>query len=337
MEVALNSILIFFFIIFPGIVFRRVYFQGEFTKQFNSSTISDSIFKSIIPGILIQVVTLYSYQKFFGSLNGQDISDFYKKMSNNNLPEGLFSLTILMKVLMYFSLLMAFAIILGMLFWIIVRYLKLDRRMPLFRFNNHWNYYFKGEIQDFKEFKGQFEGKVLLTLADVLMRVEGDKNRLYSGVVTQYTISMKDNSLESIYLTKVSRYKKDEKEGMILRDIPGECMIIPYSNVVNINLRYLCADKKVFNSDRVLGFFLLFGMLVILLDFKFLVNNAADINVPLMILKTIAIKIFSILNWAFLLVLIKSLIEYGLKARQLSLSYVGIIIVLSVIIYQLVS
>lgn len=64
MNFTFGFIVFFVSIIIPGILFRRFYFYGEFSKQFNTKDpVLHSIYFSIIPGIILQIfgIIIYSF------------------------------------------------------------------------------------------------------------------------------------------------------------------------------------------------------------------------------------------------------------------------------------
>lgn len=280
---------------------------------------------SVFPGFIIQLITIFAYSNFFKKIEKQTVLEFYEKISQNKIPNIVFDIEAFLYVFGYVLLMTAIAFVLAQISWYIVRIFKLDRRITLLRFSNYWHYYFKGEIRDFKDFQGRIKGKVLLVYADILTKNDGNLNILYSGLLTQYTISKATHSLENIYLTDVSRFGNTAKK---FKDIPGDCMIIPYLNVININLRYVCEEKKGVNYNSVIGLFFFIGVGLILMDFWFLISDS--------ILKNIIIKIIAILEWVFFLVLIQSFFDKKLKEQKLTVPIFIMILILSFIIFLII-
>ncbi|MBB3123296.1 hypothetical protein FHS04_000793 [Mesoflavibacter sabulilitoris] len=67
MNLTLGFIAFFIAIVIPGILFRRFFFFGEFSKQFNTKDpVLHSIFFSIIPGIVMQIICVTFYKLSFG-------------------------------------------------------------------------------------------------------------------------------------------------------------------------------------------------------------------------------------------------------------------------------
>ena len=73
MDLAINSILVFLLLILPGLIFRRFYYVGEFSKQFNSAAWLNSFYVSILPGIVIQILTIYVFLNYFGTFDNANL------------------------------------------------------------------------------------------------------------------------------------------------------------------------------------------------------------------------------------------------------------------------
>jgi len=242
---AFDTILIFIFILVPGIAFRRFYFQGEFTKQYNSKTLPHSILASIIPGMAIQLITLLFYSTYSNLSNfilGLSIAVF--RLISGDINTVLFDTEFLLSLIIYLSMMFVVALGVAQICWKFVRLTKTDRRSKIFRFRNHWNYYLKGEIDGFKEYKDLLgEKKVVGVFADVLVRIENEAPRLYTGKLSQYNINTA-HELKYLYLTSSSIWKKYPP--MIRKQqvsIPGDIMVISASDIININIRYVKRDK----------------------------------------------------------------------------------------------
>jgi hypothetical protein len=97
-----------------------------------------------------------------------------------------------------------------------------------------------------REFKQNIskKGKVSATLVDVLIKYGENENRLFSGNLIQYNLSS-DGNLETLYLGGTRRYKNSKGDSIAAKEIPGDYFIIPYCNVLDINVQYVL--KK---SDR---------------------------------------------------------------------------------------
>lgn len=284
MEIAINSLLIFVLLVFPGIIFRRFYYVGEFSKQFNSANWLNSFYISIVPGILIQVLTLVFFLSFVFKITYENpivcyVNVFYKSLQSNVIPDFLFSISFLKYLGIYFLLMILFSAILAQICWIIVRKFNLDIKFKPLRFSNYWHYYFSGEIIQTKSFKSIRDmnngAKVILSEADVLIDLGNGDNKLYKGIVAQYTICKDSGDLKNIYLTQARRYKRTDI-GVELIDIPGDILILPYEKILNINLKYVYHRSsnsilKIFSAILILS-----SLVVLMLNpFEVLLNNVS--------------------------------------------------------------
>lgn len=304
MDFSFKSIILFLVVIFPGIIFRRFFFQGEFTKQFNSKPWLQSALYSLIPGLLIHTFLLYFIDLGYGlkNVNLSPLEKFYENLKTQNLEINLIDFNFIGLTLVYYLIILFLSWLFAIISWSIVRELRLDSKYKVFRFANYWNYYFKGEIKYFKEFQGVIEGKVLYVKADVLMSSEEEKPRLYNGELRQYTIN-KDNTLENIYLTNVKSYtgKRNENGKAETKSIPGDCLIVPGKNITNINLNYFADNKKKkVNYDSIIVF-LWFIFIV------YLVISNLSIFTSDTIFKTVLVKIYYIF-YSFLIIGLISII-----------------------------
>jgi hypothetical protein len=225
MSFTLGFFVIFLSLIIPGLIFRRFYFFGEFSKQFNTKDpVSHSIYFSIIPGILIQISSVIlmnfvfdikiSFSKVFNILN--DFTHEIKLISDDTtdfLEGGIIDFFKYSVVLFIFSGLS------GYVLSRLVRSYNLDKKFKLFRFKNQWYYIFSGEILSMKKFKeairvtfnkvDNHDNEVLTTYADILVNIKDDIRELYTGFVVDYDLNSEDiTKLDRIYLIDTYRYKR---------------------------------------------------------------------------------------------------------------------------------
>jgi len=267
-QFTISSIIIIVWLIFPGVVFKRFYFQGQFAKQFGLGLFADRLITSIFWGIIVQIITFLFYSRSFGfTFTGikNKIDRVYESIASNKMPNITYEhLTYLLG---YLACLILIAFILGSIFHHVIRFFKIDLKVPVFRFANHWNYYFRGEIISMREFKSLNKGKWLSTMVDVLIEDGSEKNKMVSGFLTQHTISQKTGDLETIYLTGAKRYSQTTRQ---FKEIPGDCLVIPFEKIVDLNLRYTFQiidnnlRKRILFKKTVL-ILLTFGLLTILI------------------------------------------------------------------------
>jgi hypothetical protein len=291
MNLTLGFIAFFISIVIPGILFRRFFFYGEFSKQFNTKDpVLHSIFFSIIPGIVMQLICITFYKFSFGFESSyldvftifRDITsdgtsgtqDSTKNFINNDI------LTFFFYSLCVFS----FSAFSGWASSRFIRARKWDKKFKLFRFKNQWYYIFSGEVLNMKKFedahKDAFKrnkGKdqdTLMTYADILVSVsdQNDRKELYTGYVVDYDLKSDDISkLDKVYLIDTHRYKKIEQvDGDKVNEqkdrkkdfekkpthsrnrvkVPGDVFVLNADNIVNLNLTYVPSVKKKIEKKR---------------------------------------------------------------------------------------
>jgi len=255
MDIALKTLVLIIFILVPGFLFRRVYYQGTFSKQFDSKTWSHSLFYSALFGIIINFLAYNCYENFITIIDYRACFKFYNSISKESITEEDLEGFNIQSIYKYLSMLYGLSIVVAWVIYLIVRNFKLDRYFAPLRFSDHWHYYFRGEIKDFKEFSLS-KGKCSIVTVDVLVKSEKSGNNIYSGLLSSYSL---DNSgtLESISLTKAQIFKQETKT---FKDIHSTVFIIPNSNIQNINLRYTFQE-----DDNTTINFILASILVCLL------------------------------------------------------------------------
>lgn len=326
MESVLHTLLIIAFVLIPGFIFRRSYFQGGFSKQFDSKSWSHSIFYSIIFGLAIEIISILIYTRYFEKINGTSISEFYNHISKNKIPIWIFDIKVIYNILTFFSILLITSLLSGVFCYHLVRKLKLDRRFKSLRFSNHWHYYFTGEIKDFREFR-HIRGVFQCSNVDVLINTEDGKNILYSGLLTEHTLCS-NGELEAIYLTYPKRYNKEKEEWKL---IPSDVLIIPYNKVINLNIRFSFIQVKPFPWIAIV---FLIGSIAIWIDYF---NFLSQYN-------TVSIFFLKFLNqivWLFIIVLYDYLFinstEYDAVKRKENIKSMWpptlVIFIITVLIY----
>lgn len=267
MSITIDFILLFILVVIPGLLFKRFYFFGEFSKQFNSKeTVYKSIFYSIIPGVLIQVLAFWLYLIIrTPSFGNEDIICIFNELFSGQNTYSDVTVEFLRNGFHLFFLhelgVFILAISLGILFSRIIRAFKLDVKHKILRFKNQWYYVFSGEIRSFKKFKiipsilGETNGqqnkyKYYPPYADIL--VEGGTNgtSLYTGYVIDYDLEYENlNDLDKIYLIGANRYRPlrsgENTEGLEVKGsrvkvpIEGDVFILQANKVLNMNLTFI--------------------------------------------------------------------------------------------------
>lgn len=238
-KISIIGIILILAFYLPGYFFRKMYFSGFSTKQFGMGEWYDRFFLSIFFGIIIQFVTLIILRDNLG-FNFSSVSEPVTFIFNNFLENKLPDIDFINfgNALFYLFLSMLLGGVFGFFIRNVIRITKLDVHTSTFKYANIWHYYFRGDIVKAKDFKKSLNksGKWVSTRADILLDFEKDKkNVLYSGIISQYDLSHKSDTLQRIYLTEARRYNSQEKRFKV---IPGDILILDGNRIVNINLSY---------------------------------------------------------------------------------------------------
>ena len=242
MNLTLGFIAFFITIVIPGILFRRFFFYGEFSKQFNTKDpVLHSIFFSIVPGIIIQLLSFSIYNLSLGfDSSFLDVFTIFRDITSdgaNGTQEATKSF-INNDIIIFFLYSLFVFTLSSFLGWVssrVIRNRNWDKKFKLFRFKNQWYYIFSGEVLNMKKFKEAHnvsfknnKGKIqdtLMTYADILVSVsdQSDRKELYTGYVADYDLRSDDiTQLDKVYLIDTHRYKKKEKiideNGLELKD-----------------------------------------------------------------------------------------------------------------------
>lgn len=257
MEVSLGIyavIFIFFYLVIPGFIYRRSYYNGEFSKQINWSNNSLSNFlSSLFIGIVLQSAIVL----IFNSINSNAINidsilnDFdINFIKNTDLEEDRFngfSKKALEAYIPYLGIVYFLSAVLGFFSNQLVITSGLDTKLKIFRFSNTWHYLFSGKILKLKRNHKNIVSPpkmVKYVYVDALVAEGGDKGTLYSGLFADYEINSSDvNKLEKLHLFKAVRYKKLEDGQVKRREIPGDIFTIMGDKIININTIYIQYDK----------------------------------------------------------------------------------------------
>lgn len=294
LNVTLVSLLVVIFLFIPGSFFKRFYYTGQFTKQFAAGSFAERFITSVFWGIAVQTITLAITAKIFHlSYNKArvPITKFYAELSASRLPDCSTD------NFYYGAGYICFTLLLGMLLGFtchkVVRLLKLDIRFTILRFANIWNYYFRGDIMQITS-KTNKRGKVMSTEVDLITDDGEGGTRLYSGFVSHYTISPNTGELETIVLTSAQRWSTSLQPAGF-KSVSGDLLIIPYSKVINLNMRYNF-QLRVPGKYRALiqvvyGLFTVLSFVSIIVTVPYLYYNTLGL------LKTVIVIVTSLIGW----------------------------------------
>lgn len=242
-EVAFNTIITVVIIIFPGLVVRRFYYSAYFTKQFIRGEWGERIITSIFWGIIAQLLSLlvFSYTPW---AKENDVNNILDRYLSGEIPSTIINnrqSIIFMLAYILFS--VGIAILIGFVSHKLVRVLKLDIYFKSLRYSNKWHYYFKGETLKKDGFQKFNDLKIIFPWVDLVIKNENDrgKNKMIKGILTQYSIDVRTGELEYLFLEETKRFSNTLNQ---FKPINGHIFVIPFANVVDMNIKYKFIKKK---------------------------------------------------------------------------------------------
>lgn len=234
MNIALFSILFFVFLI-PGILFRRFYFTAEFSKEYFKSSYFELLLSTFLPATLFHLLGGTIIYVFFGY--EFDYSLFIELTEKKVSAISLIQKSSIFKAIIYNLVICVLASILGYRLKQLIRKYKLDRKYKLLRYKNEWHYLVTGEILDFPNVPGEASTVDFVWVDLLVQTTEG--TIIYTGVLSDYVLS-KENGLDRIYLGEVVRRYLSDDGNKKRKEyaMPGNFMVFPFGNVINMNLTY---------------------------------------------------------------------------------------------------
>lgn len=250
-------IFIFFFLLIPGFLARRFYYNGEFSKQINIGIGSLlNLIYSFFVGVILSLCFI-SFLNIFSD-KGINIDEVLSKFdlnfvsttaTNVNQSEKFKGLSdsIYKIYLPFIGGIYLFSSIFGFFLSKFILFFGWDTKWKILRYGNNWHYLFSGKILKFKRHSNlshDHKLKVKYTYLDILVSEKGDETTLYSGLFADYDICPNDISkLEKVHLLKAVRYKKVEDKTLI-KNIPGNIFTIMGDRILNINCTYICFEEE---------------------------------------------------------------------------------------------
>jgi hypothetical protein len=286
--------------LFPGVLFRKFYFSGQFGNQFEQG----NLLERFLWTLFLSLVCLSSVSFIFYALDvsfnvkpleGIDfskISSIFESLSKNEFPNSFTDKTEFLNFLTLIFVIYFISVFLGYLSHNIIRTLSLDK-FSIFKFKNNWHYL----SQAYKENGVKRKiGDVYTTFVDVLVK-NNSKEELYRGILNNFILD-KDNKLENIVLSNAFKFitiekteetkideieksiKNDDKIFSLHRDylnkkvfkksIDGNLLVLSNENILNINFTYIKTSNKVnywkgnlYNFIKIIYFIILMGLIVL--------------------------------------------------------------------------
>lgn len=242
----------------PGLAFFRAYYSDVFSIRYSRLTITDQLFRSVVPGITVQMVAFWIIQHFSNYYVRIDLIGFLLlgakedqtlRISFNNLAVHL------APIIAYHVGLLMLGALLGWGCRVVVRRTKADRKYRFLRFDNAWHYLLTGEILEMPDQNNHSSiqlkeaSQISYVLMDVLIKLD-QGNTLYSGIMERYELG-EDGKLDTLYLTGAHRKQLTlgnepelaETQSVKYYPVDGDLLVIPYAQVINLNITYFIDEQ----------------------------------------------------------------------------------------------
>lgn len=262
MNFALGTVLILL-IVFPGVAFRESFYSGKYSRKYLRKTIVDDLIWALVPSFFIHIVFItLSFAVFPKGPDFVQLGKLIANSENFDSVSGGFSYVQdnFLYFVFYNILALAFGFIGGLLSNKLVLFARLDRRFTLLRFSNQWEYLMTGKCLDFPSYEGSSD-YVDYVFVDVLTKAN-EKSIIYVGRLEEYYLG-EQGKLDSLVLSSPKRRLLEEDDNKAIEtsekyySIPSDLFIIPFSDIVNINLRYFkdAQQETELKSARFLRYF----------------------------------------------------------------------------------
>jgi hypothetical protein len=245
MNLAVSSLIIFV-LLSPAILARRVFFTKELSKAFSARNTIQEIFSSIFLSGLLHAAGIAVFRRCGYEI---DVKLVMQLLFDPASIVDYSSITAHQDdIAFYFLSVSLGAATLSYLLRNTIRTMQWDRKWEFLRFDNTWYYLFSGEAAQIRKYQAQQMRNATYGLpnqrfVDVLTK-SGDKRYLYTGNLVDYQLGS-DNRLEYIVISSPSRQlvREKEDEPVVKKQITSEYFVIPFSEILNINVRYLYLEE----------------------------------------------------------------------------------------------
>lgn len=249
MNFAISTVIIIFLLL-PGAIAIRAYFSSLRAKVSNSHvSINELLLKGILLSFIIHSCAIcflkiigkeVSFNFLYNLVIGKDEKEFVftnKEFTNNFLQ---FSFYILSSTSISYILVKSFKFC--------VHELGLDMKYNFLRNANHWFLLFNKKYIVSSSIHNRQKEEIDLIVVDIFFKPD----IIYSGVLIDFNYSPIKDELENVILFLAKRRKiinsnGDDKPSNVSnpKEIPGDILVLPMKDVVNINIRYLKVEENV--------------------------------------------------------------------------------------------
>jgi len=254
--------------LFPGILFRRSFFSGEFNKHFESGNAFERLLWNMLTSILMLVLFCFCIHLYNNSstikiefgLKINDITDTFICIYENKLPSIFISETRITQTISILLIIYSFSVAIGYSANRIIFYLGLEKRFSVFKFQNSWNYLTNSNKQNnishsFKDIyytKVDIKTKTEELFTGKLHVISYDKESKIEAITLQeaykfYRLTTKDDSRK---IKEIRKAISDNDPHIILHSvsknnfiyrkrIKGDLFTIFNNDLENISITYI--------------------------------------------------------------------------------------------------
>jgi hypothetical protein len=164
MSATFGTLLILVSLFLPGLLFQRLYYSGEFSKQFHTRIPLIQIgFRSFLPGLIIQIIGLSLVNCFDEGFTLQKANLVYHELLASPKQYSHATIFFLENQIWWFIIYSILACVLGALLgnisqWVVIR-TGWDVKFKILRFKNNWSYIFNGKYLEMERLS-DFRSKV---------------------------------------------------------------------------------------------------------------------------------------------------------------------------------
>lgn len=192
--------------LFPGIIFRRAFFSGEFNKHFDSGNSFERLLWNMLASVMmlasfcvfIHIFNTYSPLKVEFELGVSDVTDTFLCMYENKLPTIFASETRIIQTGNLLFSLYAFSLILGFFINKLIFFLGMEKRFSILQFQNRWHYLTNSTKQNNHSHS---VGDLYYTRVDV----KSSKQELFTGKLHDILYD-KEGKVEAITIKEAYKY-----------------------------------------------------------------------------------------------------------------------------------
>lgn len=340
--------------LFPGVLFRKFYFSGQFGNQFEQGNLLERFLWSLfLSFVCLSGVSLFFFLLAYfwdlhplENINFKKISSIFQSLSENKFPQSFSNESDFTSFLILIFIIYFISASLGSLAHNIIRAFSFDR-FSILKFKNNWHYL----SQAYKENGVSRKiGDVYATFVDVLVK-NNTKDELYRGILNNFILD-KDDKLENIVLSNAYKFVSIEKtetkkidsidqsiedneniftlhrdyldKKVYKKSIDGNLLVLSKENIININFTYVKTSNKVkywkgyfYDFLRIAHLLLIIGLVVL-----------PFLQVKFSYLESIGSKIIFSLTTSLISMIILNFIGELLKIKARKTNYKDLLFIL---------